>query len=501
MELIMNRGIVNVNEHGGKRKIHCDNSRRKSYDVFFARGHKFDSYPGNKLYRKVVRLYSRLYRQSSDLKEKKAYADNVIASIRSKRGRFFHQTKRNKDTYQELDPCGNELRDKVRQALRDTGEKAFHKEEEEVVKVVVVAIDHRNNSTKQKQLGNDLRSLSDMGGFSNNDYRNCHVSRTNHDFNCGNSRTQEESNEETPSITLCQDQHLNTHTIPNIILTNSSIINEYSTQYLQFQHRSRRHQQFQFSRSQPGTRSDAAPFMTVDVDKEGDVKRMQNSSQDNRVETQQILSSNQSFTTTNTNKEVYDCQENHHNHQYKNTSNHSIPIKQISDDENDVSKIFHQMEVDEVYNNENLTHLQDATNDGESINQKNIMSNMGYDLQASSQMVSSHKEHIVAPHSNKLRGYLEQISDKQFRPIHDAVDEDEQLRPEAELELIESQPRHELPPQIESTSVIDQNDDNQLTNSEMDEIINRPLFSPDLSVSSMSSDWSMSGMPDLAINW
>ena len=484
-----------MNEHGNKYKIHYNAPSRRTYDVFFARGHRFDSYPGNKLYRKEIRLYSRLYKQSSDLKEKKAFADNVIASIHSKMGRFFHQSKMDKNAYQELDPRGNELRDKVRQALRDTGEKTFD-EEEEMVKVVVVAIDRRSNSTQQQLTGHGIERFLDMGSFRNGDHHKCHFGHVNHDFNNGNisNRTtqQDEGNKATPGITPYQKQHLNTNTAPNIT-TNTSITEEYSTKYLQFQHHNQHQQQYQCDYSQPSTRSNALPFMTVDVDKGGDVNRMQNPQQNNHIQTQQLLASDQSFTTANT--KMCDCKEKHNNHQYKNTSNHPIPIKQISDDEDDLSEIVHQTEVSEIYNDGSLMHIQDAMNDRESNNQQHIISfltsNMSNDIpQTSSQIVSSNNAPIVTPQCNKLR------AGKQFQPIHDTMDENEQLGPQAEVEL-RSQPRHEL--RIEPISAMDQSDDYQLTNSELDEIINCPLFSPEPSFSSSYSDWSMSSIPDLGI--
>ena len=134
------------------------------FDVYFARGHKYDSYPGNRLYRKMIRLHNKIYTESSSLEQKRNIVDNIIHSILSKGGRFYHQSRKNKE-YEELHPRGSELRNKVRQALRDSATQDGKE----------VSISEGNDNDKQSKLTNEMTKGSskvDTGDRRKNDKEN-----------------------------------------------------------------------------------------------------------------------------------------------------------------------------------------------------------------------------------------------------------------------------------------------------------------------------------------
>ena len=89
---------------------HCNPyDKRKDYNVYFAKGHKFDSYPGNKLYRKSINFYSVHYKKASSKMAKRIFVDKVIATISSKHGRFYLQIRKGENKFEEV---GNGLRSK-----------------------------------------------------------------------------------------------------------------------------------------------------------------------------------------------------------------------------------------------------------------------------------------------------------------------------------------------------------------------------------------------------
>ena len=94
---------------------HCIHyNKQKDFNVYFARGHKFDSYPGNKLYRKSINFYSAHYKKASSKMAKRVIVDKVIDTISSKRGRFYKQIRKGENEFKEVDYG---LRNKATQAL------------------------------------------------------------------------------------------------------------------------------------------------------------------------------------------------------------------------------------------------------------------------------------------------------------------------------------------------------------------------------------------------
>ena len=92
----------------------------KEFNVYFARGHKYDSYPGNKIYRRSIQFYSPLYKKCVDMKQKSVIVDKVIASITSKDGKFFQQIRKGESLFKEVSSSTVGMKNRVRQALRDT---------------------------------------------------------------------------------------------------------------------------------------------------------------------------------------------------------------------------------------------------------------------------------------------------------------------------------------------------------------------------------------------
>ena len=514
----MNRTTASMKVDCDKCEFQHNDLDRESYDVFFARGHKFDSYPGNKLYRRVVRLYSHLYKESTDLRVKKAFVDNVIDFIHSKQGRFFHQTKTDKNiTYQELDSCGNKLRDKIRQSLRDAGEKVnLDKEGDEALKLKLVQIDHENKRFKPKQLDNIIKGNSDTCGFGiKQEKQDCHFSyvNSNHADNMNNCNSIED--EFIMERTQYQDVALNSSgpNIPRIVTAHtSSILDEYLIQHhLQLQQLG-----YQFHINQRRVTSSDSHILEADnidlplitSDTRGHqkqrifVNKMYNLQQDDNAKVQQIHHSNQSFIETIRNKQTYDCarKDGHHSHHSENASNHQ-QINQIIEEvrysnlsKNIVSEKICQMEVDEEYVNKTQNYIQDTKNDEEGFNQQPIMSLLASSTSACTdlRMTNSHIPPLARSQNGNLVDYHEELPGKQFQPIYNIMNETEHHAPE-EPEL-QPQPKLLLEPMSKSI----QRNDKVLTNSDLDEIIKSPLFSPDPSISS-SLDWSIEG--DLDMSW
>lgn len=149
-----------------------------------------------------------------------------------------------------------------------------------------------------------------------------------------------------------------------------------------------------------------------------------------------------------------------------------------------------------MHDNHNQNYIQDARNDEEGINQQLIKSFVTSSTSACtglqmSQMSPSSNLPIVSFQHGSLTDYLEQLPGKQFQPVCNVMNETEQPIPEPEL-----RPRPDL--HLEPMSSIIQNDNKELTNSELNQILNRPLFTPDPSVSS-HPDWNVEG--DLDMSW
>ncbi len=66
---------------------------RNDYDVFYGRGNRIMNFNGNKRFRKIIQVYSPMYKESKmnkKVKEKDYIATEIIRAVQSRGGRFFH---------------------------------------------------------------------------------------------------------------------------------------------------------------------------------------------------------------------------------------------------------------------------------------------------------------------------------------------------------------------------------------------------------------------------
>ncbi len=129
------------------------------FDVFFSRGHGVDKYNGNKFYRQLIRIYSQDYKTAPSNKEKRRISNQVVNTIRSNGGKFYHLEEDGGFEWKEV-PVKPLMR-KIGQALRDNKEKEIGQNEATQMKQVIVK-ETNLCETMQEEEGEKVESSLEM---------------------------------------------------------------------------------------------------------------------------------------------------------------------------------------------------------------------------------------------------------------------------------------------------------------------------------------------------
>jgi hypothetical protein len=90
-------------------------------NVYFARGHGVDQFPGNRRYRELVGEFAEEYKSTESKTRKTEIAENIITTLRSSMGsQFVRQPKNGAGFEWEVLEDSKEVMKKVRQSLRDS---------------------------------------------------------------------------------------------------------------------------------------------------------------------------------------------------------------------------------------------------------------------------------------------------------------------------------------------------------------------------------------------